>query len=178
MDERSAWPRYELLDGELLVTPSPTWAHQMIVAAMHRIVAPYCIEQSIGVALMSPADIELAVESILQPDVFVVPEELIPTEPVQGWEHVRSLLLAVEVLSPSTQRADRVGKREFYLDHGVPDYWIIDADARVIERWTSDSTRPDIRRDVLEWQPATARSSLRIDVQQFFVRDCRLPRRL
>ena len=71
-----------------------------------------------------------------------------------------------------------MGKREFYLDHGVPDYWIIDADARVIERWTSDSTRPDIRRDVLEWQPATARSSLRIDVQQFFVRDCRLPRRL
>ena len=177
-DEARAWPRFELLDGELLVTPAPDWRHQLIVGAMHVVLATYCRAQGIGVAVMSPADIELHPESIMQPDNFVIPEELIPSDPPAGWEWVRWLLLAVEVLSPSTQRQDRVRKREFYLDHGVREYWIVDGDARVVERWTATGSRPEICRDALSWHPVGAREPLRLDVQEFFVRDCRLPRRL
>lgn len=178
MDESRGWPRFELLDGELLVTPSPGSRHQLVVGAMHVVLATYCREQSIGVALMSPADIELVPDSITQPDNFVIPESLIPAEVPAGWDWVTSLLLAVEVLSVSTQRQDRIGKREFYLDHGVREYWIVDADARVIERWKEESDRPEICPEELVWHPADAREPLRIDVQQFFVRECRLPRRL
>lgn len=49
----------------------------------------------------------------MQPDVFVVPEELIPARYTTGWGHVRWLLLAVEILSPATERVDRRVKRDF-----------------------------------------------------------------
>jgi len=178
MDESHAWPRFELLDGELLVTPSPGWQHQMVVGALHVRLATYCTQQGVGIALTSPADIELQPESLMQPDNFVIPEELVLPDPPAGWEWVRWLLLACEVLSPSTERQDRVRKRDFYLEHGVREYWIVDPDARVIERWTPSQTRPVICRGELVWQSPGARDPLRFDVQEFFVRDCRLPRRL
>src|SRR5205085_2404743 len=58
IQEDRHWPRYELLGGELLVTPSPGWSHQFVVGALHTVLARYCQDQGIGVALMSPADIE------------------------------------------------------------------------------------------------------------------------
>ena len=63
----------------------------------------------------------------MQPDVFVVPwrEEGQP----RSWQDVTPLLLAVEVLSPSTARADRHRKRLIYQSQRVPEYWIVDADA-------------------------------------------------
>ena len=178
MDAHRAWPRYELLDGELLVTPSPEWHHQLAVGAMHVRLAPYCEHERLGAALMSPADIQLAPESIMQPDVFVVPEALIPAEETRGWGHVHWLLLAAEVLSPTTQREDRVRKRDFYLANGVREYWIVDLSARVLERWTPEQTTPELHRDRIVWHPAGARSPLAIDLEDYFLRGCRLPRRL
>ena len=175
--ENQQWPRYELLDGELLMTPAPAPRHQIAVGAMHFTLAGHCNTEHLGVALMSPADIELAPESIMQPDVFVVPEELVPGEH-DGWEGVRWLLLAVEILSPSTQREDRVRKRDFYLAHGVREYWIVDLDARVIERWTPEQTTPELHRNEMVWHPAGARSPLVIDLETYFLKGCRLPRRL
>lgn len=175
MDESRHWPRYELLDGELLVTPAPNKPHQLAVTAMVALLAPYCDREALGVALVSPADIELVPESIMQPDVFVVPEAIIGKSASSGWQDVTSLLLAVEVLSPSTQRQDRVRKRDFYLANGVREYWILDLDARIVEGWRPNSERPSIHRDEITWHPAGAASPLRIDLKAFFERDCRLP---
>jgi Uma2 family endonuclease len=61
-------------------------------------------------------------------------------------------LLFVEVLSPSTARADRVLKRRRYQRHGVP-YWIVDVDARLVERWTPEVDHPEIVSGTLAWQP-------------------------
>ena len=168
MDESRHWPRYELLDGELLVTNAPTLAHQWAVTELVRIVANYCDREAIGMALVSPADIELAPESIMQPDVFVVPQHLVPGDGDMKWPEITELLLAVEVLSPSTMREDRVRKRDFYLGHRVDEYWVVDLDARVIERWTPDRERPDIRRDELVWRPQNAGAPLLLDVARFF----------
>ena len=108
MDNTRHWPRYELLDGELIVTNAPTTAHQIAVSELLTRLSEYCKREDIGIALTSPADIELAPESIMQPDVFVVANDVIPSDEPFRWPHVRSLLLAVEVLSPSSLRTDRV----------------------------------------------------------------------
>jgi len=170
------WPRYELLDGELLVTPSPESPHQFAITGLLVELDGYCRRERVGAALASPADIQLAPESIMQPDVFVVPEALLPPDRPPHWPEVTWLLLAVEVLSPSSMRDDRIRKRDFYLANGVREYWIVDLDARIVERWTPERDRPDVVRDTLEWVPEGARQPLRIDLDEFFHARCRLKR--
>ena len=176
MDERSPWPRYELLDGELLVTPSPNTPHQRAILELATVINLYVNREAVGVTFMSPADLELAPETIMQPDVFVVPQADVPDDEPMRWPHVRGLLLAVEVLSPATQRQDRVRKRDFYLANHVVEYWIVDLAARVIERWTQDRATPDLRRDDISWHPAGASAPLVVDVRAFFASNVGLKR--
>ena len=168
MDTSRHWPRYELLDGELLVTNAPTLAHQWAVTELATLLRNYCEQEGIGMTLVSPADIELAPESIMQPDVFVVPAHLVPMEGEMKWPTVKELMLAVEILSPSTMREDRVRKRDFYLANRVGEYWIVDLDGRVIERWTPDRERPEIHRDALVWHARGANVPFVLDVAEFF----------
>jgi Uma2 family endonuclease len=174
--ESRPWPRFELLDGELLVTPAPNTPHQWAVTDLLLAVGAYCRREGVGIPFVSPADLELAPESIMQPDVFVVPGEAVPADEPLAWPHVRSLLLAIEVLSPSTQGQDRVKKRDFYLAHHVDEYWIVDLDARVIERWTPERETPDLRRDRIEWRPRGASAPMMLDVREFFARNKGLKR--
>lgn len=81
---------------------------------------------------------------------------------------VRGLLLAVEVLSPSTARADRQTKRRLYQDEGVPEYWIVDLDARVVERWRPGDDRPEIVAATLTWQPDGSATPFELDLTAFF----------
>ena len=159
--------RYELLDGVLFVTPAPSALHQRAVAALLEILTPYCRQHQIGEAMISPADIQLSEHRVLQPDVFVVP--LIEGRQIRSWNEVTSLLLSAEVISPSTARADRVEKRIVLQDENVPEYWIVDLDARVVERWRPDDERPAIIREKLGWHPDPALPSLEIDLTDYFV---------
>lgn len=178
MNDARAWPRYELLDGELLVTPAPSVSHQFAITGLLVLLEDYCHTHRLGAALASPADIALVPESIMQPDVFVVPDQLLPRDRPPRWQEVTWLLLAVEVLSPSSQQQDRVRKRDFYLSNGVREYWIVDLDARIVERWTPEREGPEVIRDILEWRPAGAPAPLRVDLDAFFHDRCRLPRYL
>jgi Uma2 family endonuclease len=121
---------------------------------------------SLGIALMSPADIEFSPRRLVQPDVFVAPatERGRPRD----WSDISSLLLAVEVLSPSTARADRQRKRRIYQSEDVPEYWIVDLDARVVERWRPGDERPEILAEVLVWHPQPAARPLSIELEAFF----------
>lgn len=169
IDESRHWPRYELLGGELVVTPAPGTPHQIAVTELLSRLMAYVDRHGIGVALVSPADLELLPGTISQPDVFVVPRpahEL--AEPSRGWADVKSLLLAVEVISPGSVRTDRVEKRDHYMAAGVPEYWVVDIDARVVERWTPEREGPDVLRTVLEWHPAGESEALTIELAQLF----------
>jgi Uma2 family endonuclease len=169
MDDSRSWPRYELLDGELLVTPAPGWLHQMAIQELTVILRDYCDREPIGIVVNSPSDLELEPGTITQPDIFVVPNSLLPvTDEHMGWDRVKALVLAVEVISPSSVRTDRVRKREFYLDAGVPEYWVVDLDARMIEVWTPGRATPVAARDVLQWRPLGSRSELSINVAAYF----------
>jgi Uma2 family endonuclease len=167
--EDRPWPRFELLDGELLVTPAPPGPHQTAVGELLLLIAPYAAHRQLGDTLMSPSDIELRTGTIVQPDVFVAPKGFAPTGRTPEWSDISSLLLAVEVLSPSSLRTDRVLKRDFYLTNHVEEYWIVDLDARVIERWRPAQETPELRRDTLAWSPRGG-EPLVIDIDALFSR--------
>ena len=163
------WPRYELLDGELLVTPAPRGPHQTAVGEVWKLLDTYVLDRQLGVALLSPAELELRTGTIVQPDVFVAPRGIAPPGRVAEWSDITALLLAVEVLSPSSLRTDRVVKRDFYLANHVDEYWVVDVDARVIERWTPTRETPELLRETLQWSPRGG-DPLIIDVVALFAR--------
>ena len=158
-------PRYELVDGELLVTPAPRLVHQAAVSSLLVLLHVYAESQSIGRALTSPSDVELEPEFLSQPDVFVVPSD--EWQRAKSGRIVRALALAVEVPSPSSAGHDRVRKRPLYQRH-VPEYWIVDLDAQLIERWRPADERPEVLTASLEWLPAGAGAPLVIDLAAYF----------
>ncbi len=158
--------RYEVVDGELLVTPAPRLPHQEAVTQLILIIRPYVDRHGIGCALMSPADIEFDPHTLVQPDFFVAP--LVSGRRPREWLEIKQLLLAVEVLSPSTAPADRTVKRRRYQRAGVLEYWLIDLDARLIERWHRADERPEIVTDSLTWQPDSRVPGLTLDLPRFF----------
>ena len=158
--------RYELVNGELLVSPSPRFRHQRLVGRLHYAIESYLRSQSAGEALMAPADISWGDEHVLtQPDVFAIPSRYASTE---HWEDVRDLLLIVEVLSPSTARNDRFVKRPEYQRRRVPVIWLVEGDERYVEIWTPDAAFPQIERERLTWQPNGAREPFSLGLSELF----------
>jgi Uma2 family endonuclease len=146
--------RYEVVHGELLVTPAPRVGHQVLVTRIATALANYLERFSIGTVLVSPADISWGRRDVLvQPDVFVVPGRAgLSLE----WAEIRELLLGIEVLSPSSLRADRFTKRRLYQEQAVPLYWVVDADSQQVEVWTPDVEFPLLERERLLWYPTGA----------------------
>ena len=158
--------RYEVIDGELFVSPAPALRHQEAVSRLHRILTDYLERHRVGHAFLSPADIVFSPRRAVQPDVFVAP--LVGGRLPASWAVVKQLLVAAEVLSPSTARADRVAKRAMFRDEGVPEYWIVDLDARTFERSTPTEPRLELLAERLEWFPAGATEPLVIDLVAYF----------
>lgn len=158
--------RYEVLDGELFVTPAPAWDHQSVLAKLFVALHPYVHAHGLGWLRWSPADIEFSPRRLVQPDLFVVHDRG-AGEP-KRWEDVKELLLVIEALSPSTARADRLRKRQIYQSQRVPEYWIVDLDARLVERWHPDDERPEIVAELLTWQPRADIAPLEIPVATMF----------
>jgi Uma2 family endonuclease len=158
--------RYEVVDGELLVTPAPSLLHQRAVRALNDRLGPFVRAHRLGEVILSPADIEFDGRTLLQPDLLVAP--LVEGRRPRSWREIRTLLLAVEVLSPSTARADRQVKRRRYQRNGVPEYWIVDLDARLVERWRPADERPEILAERLEWRASPEAPPLEIDLAECF----------
>ena len=160
------WPRYELVDGELLVSPSPGVPHHDVQQELAMRLHAYQREQRVGRLYQSPADLRVALGTVVQPDLFVVPWRPDIARP-RHWSDVTRVRLTIEVLSPSTARHDRLVKRRFYARMRVPEYWIVDTDTRLIERSYPDG-RVDVLGEELTWLPEGAAEPLVIDLQAFF----------
>lgn len=160
--------RYEVVDGELLVTPAPAELHQRAVSLLLTALDRYARAHGVGEALPSPADIELDRYGMVQPDVFV--QGLVGGRPSAAWNTGAPLLLVVEVLSPSTARSDRTTKRLRFQRAGIPEYWIVDMDARVIERWRPGFERPEVLADAITWLPGGLTEPLTIELAPLFAR--------
>ncbi len=155
--------RYELVDGELFVTPAPSPGHEMLAAELLLILVPYVISHNLG-RVHTPRAVVRQQGSQVEPDMMVRPAT--PALP-QTWAEMPTPLLVVEILSQTTRRRDHVQKRAFYLRLGVAEYWIVDRFERTIR-----VIRPDAD-DVLcnaklAWFPAGATEPLQMDVAALF----------
>jgi Uma2 family endonuclease len=157
--------RYETVHGELLVTPAPRAAHQLVVERLVNALGTYLRQQRVGQVWISPADISWEEDTLVQPDCFVVP---IAEARTLDWTRMKTLLLVVEILSPGTARADRFTKRRLYQEQRIPLYWIVDPDARQVEVWTPEAMFPVVVTDVLSWHPEGATVPCLIPLDEFF----------
>ncbi len=157
--------RYEVVYGELLVTPAPRPWHQVLVQRLSLALGKYLEWEPIGSLLTSPADISWGSDVLVQPDVFVVSPEEART---LTWSRMRTLLLVAEVLSPSTSKGDRFLKRVRYREAGVPLYWVVDGDERAVEVWTPADGFPAFERERLVWHPAGAVEPFTLALEELF----------
>ncbi len=157
--------RYEVVYGELLVTPSPRPWHQFVVQRLSLAIGNYLQREPIGLVLAAPADISWGPDVLVQPDVFVVASAEART---LTWSRMRTLLLVAEVLSPSTARGDRFLKRLRYREAGVPLYWVVDGDERSVEIWTPADDFPAIEHERLVWHAPGAREPFTLSLEELF----------
>ena len=159
--------RYEIIDGELFVTPAPSDVHQLVVGALLARLRAYLRPSSVGRAVHSPADVRRPdrTRNRVQPDIFVV--RLIdgrrPTYPFD----LADLLLVVEVESPSNPAYDYQTKRELYLGSGL-EYWIVNPDARTFARWRGSTDTGELIATRLEWKPEATSEPFALDLPEFF----------
>ena len=165
-DNPDLTPRYELVDGELLVTPSPGAPHQRTVKVLLGLLDGYLGSTGLGEVYVSPSDVELEPEFISQPDLFVLARAEALRVRREGFP-VLNLMLAIEVVSPSSGRHDRVRKRPKYQRH-ADEYWIVDPDARLLERWRPGDDRPEISAERFVWLPNADVPPFTIDIETFF----------
>ena len=125
VDDLAAMPddghRYELLDGTLLVSPSPGWSHQEVVGALYRLLYAH---RAAGLrVVVAPFAVGLGSATEVQPDLLVARYDDLRHGRLTGVP-----LLVVEVLSASTSLVDRTAKRAAYERAGVASYWLVDPD--------------------------------------------------
>lgn len=136
--------RYELVDGTLVVSPGPVLEHQDVVGNLYLLLRAACPAEL--KVVLAPYDVKLADDTVLEPDLLVAPRSQFTRKFLPG-----PPLLAVEVLSPSTSRFDRLVKRERLQEAGCPSYWLLDPhepavtvleleDGRYVERGRASGT--------------------------------------
>jgi Uma2 family endonuclease len=156
--------KYEVVHGELLVSPSPRMVHQRLVGRLLRRLGDYLDRHSLG-EVHPGGDVHGGVDSLVIPDLLVVD--------LQGarsgdWKTIGTPLLVVEVLSTSSVRADRFTKRRLYQELGIPVYWLVDAGAKLVEVWTPEAQFPAVEHQAIWWQPAGAADALGIELEELF----------
>ncbi len=122
--------RWELIDGELIMPPSPKEAHQSVQGNLGAPMLIFVREKDLGKVYFAPFDVVLSDTDTVQPDLLFVSKDqlhIITADNVQGAPD-----LVVEIRSPSTARQDWTTKRELYARHGVKEYWLVDPEAATV----------------------------------------------
>ena len=160
--------RYEVIDGELFVTPGPALRHQGIVMHLASQLHVFARSHDLGQVFTGPLDVLFAEGDYFEPDIVFVQKdraELLSERGVEGPPD-----LVVEILSPSTAARDRGIKLERYRLFGVPEYWVVDPDARTVEVWRLAENPRDPcvigAADTLRWTPVSGGVTLQVPVAE------------
>ncbi len=130
--------RYELIEGELYMTPSPQEAHQRFSWRLQFQLGKFIEEKNLGYIYDAPMDVYLSEFNVVQPDLMFIARErkgIIKKDFIQGAPD-----LVVEILSPSTSSRDQIMKKQLYGKFGVVEYWIVDPEAKTIEILSQGNT--------------------------------------
>ena len=116
--------RYELIEGELFVSPAPSLEHQRKTGRLFRRLADYVEQRDMGEVFIAPCDVVLTPFIVLEPDIVFVSKarrSILKVACIEGAPD-----LVVEVTSDSSRTIDRFVKRDRYAEFGVPEYWLLD----------------------------------------------------
>ena len=155
--------KYELVRGELFVTPPPNEDHEVIAARLTRLLDPFVVAQGLGYVFRARAVMRFE-GSEVEPDLMV---RAAKAPGARDWTDAPTPLLIVEILSPSTRRRDHEQKRQLYLDAGVPEYWIIDPLERTVTVLKPGET-DRVERTQLDWRPRPDGATLTIQVSELW----------
>jgi Uma2 family endonuclease len=135
--------RHELIDGEHFVTPAPVRRHQKLSMRLGSAIETWLREHPVGEVYAAPLDVILSDVDVVEPDLLFVSKER--ADILGKWVHGAPDLV-IEILSPSTRRADEVAKRRLYERAGVREYWIVDGEIEVVKiyRRQADGTFPRV----------------------------------
>jgi Uma2 family endonuclease len=123
--------RYEIIDGEVFLSPPPITAHQWASAQLSRLIGNHVMQQNLGYVFCAPFAVHLSPHDVFEPDVLFISESKMSLVDRRGMNGVPDL--CIEIASPSTCSRDRTAKYERYAYFGVPEYWIVDANAQTVE---------------------------------------------
>jgi len=120
---------FELLRGRLIMSPSPTTQHQLILGKLYKIFEAAEIESD-GLCYMAPMDVVFSDDTILQPDLLYIAKQRrhIAKDRIEGAPD-----LVIEILSPATDRRDRTEKLDLYAKYGVAEYWLVDPSSQLFQ---------------------------------------------
>lgn len=122
---------YQLIHGELTMSPSPTPYHQILQSHLHFILTRLVQTQRLGQVLAAPMDVYLSEEDTVQPDLLFIAQDRLDIIGEQKIEGAPDLI--VEILSPSTAYLDLTKKKRLYEAHGVKEYWTVDPEQKTVE---------------------------------------------
>lgn len=121
--------RYEIIGGELIVSPSPNRPHQKVAYRLAQLIGLYVDARQLGELYFAPVDVRLSPHNVVEPDLLFIRQDRLSiygsTGPVEGPPD-----LVVEIISPSSRVVDRTRKAALYADSGVPEYWVVDPGER------------------------------------------------
>jgi len=126
--------RYELIEGELIIVPSPNEYHQRISGRLEFILRAFVEDKNLGRVYDAPFDVVFSKEDVVQPDILFISKahsKIITEEGIRGAPD-----LVIEILSPATSERDQTYKKTLYARHGVREYWIVDPEEKTIEVMT------------------------------------------
>ena len=172
VDDLDAMPddgnRYEIIDGELFVTPPPLMLHQRVQMAF--IAELISFVPSIGAELFAaPIAVRASRDTQVGPDLIAVPL-LSDADESMCYIPMARLLLAIDVLSPSTTKVDLALKRRLYRRERVNEYWTVDVRRRLVLVWTPGRQSPRVEDTTLVWYPQREGSPLMINLMILFDR--------
>lgn len=163
--------RYQLLDGEMILAPSPVTRHQTILRRLSRAIEDFVAENALGQVWFAPLDVVLSDHDVTQPDILFVSNSrsgIVTEANIQGAPD-----LVVEILSPGTAMHDRGYKQSLYGSHGVREYWLVDPDAETVEVLVEEAQALLLHATHLRGGSLTSPllAGLVIDLEQVFGRD-------